>query len=82
VSQTQRDKLGREAVSYMKPDVPLWEKYSLNVEEAANYYGIGVKKLYEIIHNNPNGEFLLEVGTHYRLKRVLFEKFLDDATTL
>lgn len=66
----------------MKQDVPLWEKYSLNVEEAANYYGIGIKKIYEIIRNNPNADFLLEIGAHYRIKRVLFEKFLDDATTI
>lgn len=66
----------------MKSEVPIWEKYSLNVEEAANYYGIGVKKLYEIIRNNPNADFLLEIGAHYRIKRALFERFLDDATTI
>lgn len=66
----------------MKNEVPIWEKYSLNVEEAANYYGIGVKKLYEIIRNNPNADFLLEIGAHYRIKRALFERFLDDATTI
>lgn len=66
----------------MKQEVPIWEKYSLNVEEAANYYGIGVKKLYEIIRNNQNADFLLEIGAHYRIKRALFEKFLDDATTI
>lgn len=66
----------------MKCEVPIWEKYSLNVEEAANYYGIGIKKLYEIIRNNPNADFLLEIGAHYRIKRGLFEKFLDEATTI
>ena len=66
----------------MKNEVPIWEKYSLNVEEAANYYGIGVKKLYEIIRNNPNADFLLEIGAHYKIKRALFERFLDDATTI
>lgn len=66
----------------MKQEVPIWKKYSLNVEEAANYYGIGVKKLYEIIRNNPNADFLLEIGAHYRIKRALFERFLDDATTI
>ena len=66
----------------MKPEIPLWKKYSLNVQEAATYYGVGNKKLYEIIRNNPNADFLLEVGSHYRIKRVLFEKFLDEATTI
>ena len=66
----------------MEKEVPLWEKYSLNVEEAASYYGIGSKRIYEIIHDNPNADFLLEVGSHYRIKRVLFESFLNDATTI
>lgn len=66
----------------MKCEVPIYEKYSLNVEEAATYFGIGVKKIYEIIHDNPNADFLLEVGTHFRIKRVLFEKFLDEVATI
>jgi excisionase family DNA binding protein len=66
----------------MRKDVPIWEKYSLSVEEAAAYYGIGIKKLYEIIRSNPNADFLLEVGTHYRIKRALFEAFLDEANTI
>lgn len=63
-------------------NVPIWKKYSLNIEEAANYYGIGIKKLYGIIHDHPNADFLLGVGSHYRIKRVMFEKFLDDMTTI
>lgn len=27
----------------MKKEIPIWEKYTLNVEEAALYYGIGIK---------------------------------------
>jgi len=66
----------------MKQEIPLWKKYSLNIEEASIYYGIGTKKLYSIIHDNPNAEFLLEIGSHYRIKRILFEKFLDNSTTI
>ncbi|MCI9125934.1 MAG: transposase [Eubacterium sp.] len=62
--------------------MPIWEKYTLNVEEAAIYYGIGIKRLYEIIRNNPNADFLLEIGSHYRIKRVLFEIFLNEAKTV
>ena len=65
-----------------KDEIPIWKKYSLNVEEAASYYGIGVKKLYYLIRENPSADFLLEIGAHYRIKRVLFEKFLDEATTI
>ena len=27
------------------PDVPIWEKYTLTIEEAARYFRIGEKKL-------------------------------------
>ena len=62
--------------------IPLWEKYTLNINEAAKYYGVGVKKLYEIIRSNPGADFILEVGTHYRIKRVRFEAFLDETNSL
>lgn len=38
--------------------------------------------LYEIIRSNPNADFLLEIGSHYRIKRNLFEKFLDKVNTV
>ena len=63
-------------------EVPIWYKYSLNIEEAAVYYGIGTRKLYSLIHEDPNAEFILQIGSHYRIKRVLFEKFLDEVSTL
>lgn len=62
--------------------VPVWEKYTLNVEEAASYYGIGIKKLYDIIHTHQGADFILEIGSHSRIKRKLFERFLDDVTAL
>ena len=62
--------------------VPVWKKYSLSVEEATAYYGIGEKRLYSLIHEHAGADFILEVGSHIRIKRELFEKFLDETTTL
>ena len=62
--------------------VPIWKKYSLSVEEAAEYYGIGEKRFYSLIHEHAGADFILEVGSHIRIKRELFEKFLDETTTL
>ncbi|WP_027397138.1 excisionase [Anaerovibrio lipolyticus] len=62
--------------------IPIWEKYSLSMEEAAAYYGIGVKKLYGLIRSNPNADFILEIGAHCRIKRVMFEKYLDETTAI
>lgn len=32
--------------------VPIWEKYSLKVKEAAEYFGIGENKLRDIANDN------------------------------
>jgi len=62
-----------------KDNVPIWAKYSLTITEAAEYYGIGEKRLRSIIAENPNADFVLEIGTHIRIKRKLFEDYLDQA---
>lgn len=62
-----------------KSNVPIWEKYSLNFTEAAEYFGIGEKRLRQIISENPHEDFILEVGSHVRIKRKKFTEFLDMA---
>ena len=62
--------------------VPIWRKYSLSVEEACEYFGVGEKRLYALIHEHEGANFLLELGSHVRIKRVLMEKYLDEVTTL
>lgn len=63
-------------------EVPIWEKYSLNVLEASEYYGIGEKRLYRIINDNRDADFILEIGRNIRIKRILFEEFLNNATVV
>lgn len=60
--------------------VPLWRKYSLSIQEAAEYYGIGEKRLRHIAYENQGEDFVLEIGTHIRFKRKLFEEYLDSVT--
>ena len=62
--------------------IPVWKKYSLNVSEAAEYYGIGEKRLRQIAGENAGADFILEVGSHIRFKRKLFEEYLDAASTV
>ena len=62
--------------------IPTWRKYSLSVEEASAYYGIGVKRLYGIIKDNPNADFILEIGSHVRIKRIKFEEYLNNSTVV
>ena len=39
--------------------VPIWEKYTLTIEEAAAYFRIGETKLRRIVCENRNADFLL-----------------------
>lgn len=57
--------------------VPIWQKYTLTIEEAAAYFRIGENKLRLIISQNPNAEYLLWNGNRVQIKRVMFEKFID-----
>ena len=36
--------------------VPIWKKYSLSIQEAAEYYGIGEKRIRQIAAENPNAD--------------------------
>lgn len=62
--------------------VPACQKYSLGIEEAAEYYSIGRTKLRQIVADHPNGDFYIEVGKKILLKRKQFEAFLDNVNCL
>lgn len=61
---------------------PLWLRYTLSIEEAADYFGIGTKRLRELIYLNPNAEYVLEIGSHKRIKRKLFEEYIDQGNVI
>ena len=39
-------------MNHTEKTIPVWKKYSLNVSEAAEYYGIGEKRLRQIAGEN------------------------------
>ncbi len=57
--------------------VPIWQKYTLSIEEAALYFRIGETKLRRILADNPNAEFILYNGNRVQIKRKQFELFID-----
>ena len=63
-------------------EIPTDRKYTIGIDEAARYYGIGSKKLRQIISDNPMGDFYLEIGRHVLIKRRQFEQYLDQASSL
>lgn len=58
--------------------VPIWNKYTLTVDEAAAYFRIGENMLRILIAQNPNAEYLLWNGNRVQIKRVMFEKYIDE----
>lgn len=62
--------------------VPLWERYTLSVEEAAAYFRIGENKLRRIISENQNADFILWNGNRAQIKRKKFERYIDNLTAI
>jgi len=58
-------------------DVPIWEKYTLTIEEAAKYFRIGEKKLRKLAEENPEASWLIMNGNRAQIKRKQFEKVID-----
>ena len=59
------------------PDVPIWEKYTLTIEEAAKYFRIGEKKLRKLAEENPDANWLIMNGNRIQIKRTQFDKVID-----
>ena len=58
-------------------EIPIWEKHTLTLDEAAAYYNIGVGKLRELT-NDDQCKFVLWVGNKRLIKKDLFNKYLND----
>ena len=60
-----------------KQTVPIYEKVTLTIREAAEYSNIGINKL-ESLLRSPRCPFVLYVGKKKLVKRKEFEKFIMD----
>ena len=58
-------------------DIPVWEKYTLSIEEASRYFRIGEKKLRKLVEENPDASWLIMNGNRVQIKRKQFEKVID-----
>ena len=58
-------------------DVPIWEKYTLTIEEASKYFRIGEKKLRKLAEENLDAGWVIVNGNRVQIKRKQFEKFID-----
>ncbi|WP_442852428.1 excisionase [Staphylococcus aureus] len=58
-------------------DIPIWERYTLTIEEASKYFRIGENKLRRLAEENKNENWLIMNGNRIQIKRKLFEKVID-----
>lgn len=56
--------------------MPIWEKYTLTIEEAAKYFRIGESKLRKLAEENPVPDWVMMNGNRIQIKRKQFEKWL------
>ena len=63
-------------------EIPIWEKYTLTIREAAEYFHIGEKKMRQIVDENSDADFILMVGNRAMIKRKLIEEYIDLATAV
>lgn len=57
------------------------EKYTLSIKEAAEYFGIGVKKIRRLAEEHT-GSFSVYSGNRYLIIREKFEQFLNESTMI
>ena len=58
-------------------DVPIWEKYTLTIEEASKYFRIGEKKLRKLAEENLDSGWVIVNGNRMQIKRKQFETIID-----
>lgn len=58
-------------------DVPIWEKYTLTIEEASKYFRIGEKKLRKRADENLDSGWVIMNSNRIQIKRKQFEKIVD-----
>ena len=61
--------------------VPIHEKVTLTIDEAAAYSGIGVNKIRELA-SDPRNRISLNIGRRTLIKRKEFEKLLTEKSYL
>ncbi|HEX0528600.1 TPA: excisionase [Streptococcus pneumoniae] len=57
--------------------IPIWERYTLTIEEASKYFRIGENKLRRLAEENKNANWLIMNGNRIQIKRKQFEKIID-----
>ena len=66
----------------MNKEIPIWEKYTLTVEEASLYFRIGQNKIRRLIEENRNADYVLWNGNRPQIKRKKFETYINNTNCI
>lgn len=69
--------LDKYALTCYYLSIPIWERYTLTIEEASKYFRIGENKLRRLAEENKNANWLIMNGNRIQIKRKQFEKIID-----
>ncbi|MFQ7354231.1 MAG: excisionase [Coprococcus phoceensis] len=56
-------------MDYENTDVPIWEKYTLTIEEASKYFRVVEKKLRKLAEENLDAGWVIVNGNRIQIKR-------------
>lgn len=58
------------------------QKLLLSPRECADYTHIGEQRIREIAEKNPTFDWIMKIGAHLKIKRPLFERWLDQVSCI
>lgn len=63
-------------------EVPVWEKFTLTIQEAAGYFNLGEKKIRQLVRENEESGFVLQNGNKILIKREKFEEYINSVNSV
>lgn len=69
-------------ISKQEVIIPVWERYTLTIEEASRYFRIGENKLRRLVEENKNANWYMMNGNRIQIKRKQFENIIDKLDTI
>ena len=67
--------------THKRPQIPVWERSSLSIDEAAEYSGVGRARLRELT-DREDCPFVLWVGSKRLIRRKKLDEYLDKVDSI